>query len=295
MYRYIVKPSNILIAFKDNKKPLKNNTPVGQGSYFSDAVEVLQEGVNPYLFDPQPQFNPSFNNLKKGNIIEEYKVSQRAVNKLNCWLLFNNRYKKCVHFVITVPREVYNSNNLVVGDDEVFIQSKFRYLLDTLRRQRIIKDYCWFKERQKNGSLHYHFIHAGRVDFKYCNRLWVRSLGVPHVKNAVTHKRGHAKLRDTEICKYFVSYFNKGDTFKRKAYFIGSLPSFCEKGSVEITTEQLYSIEDKKTKLVVDDEFFKIYQIKPGTFIDVFRHYEALHNAIVEMLITPYEFQELLI
>jgi hypothetical protein len=203
--------------------------------------------------------NPSTDNLQTGgdkgnNSSKRYSFKKSAFDSLVAWLVHGYKWPECRHIVFTIQENEYYSQ--IAGLDErqgeKYWQKQFKNCLELLRYYNIIKgEYSWVKERQKNGCLHWHFIHHGYMDFKAANTVWSNCIrktnGPPKYSNCVRHKKGFAKLKDQspeKVAKYFGRYFQdgKGEYYYTKAYRIQPLPDKVANGKVRVTQEEFNSV-----------------------------------------------------
>jgi hypothetical protein len=218
--------------------------------------------------------NPDTNNLQTGgdkgnNSSKRYSFKKSAFDSLVAWLVHGYKWPECRHIVFTIQENEYYSQ--IVGLDErqgeKYWQKQFKNCLELLRYYNIIKgEYSWVKERQKNGCLHWHFIHHGYMDFKAANRVWSECIrktnGPPKYSNCVRHKKGFAKLKDQspeKVAKYFGRYFQdgKGDYYYTKAYRIAPLPDRVANGKVKVSQEEFNSVRGSQ---VVKMDYATIYK-----------------------------------
>jgi hypothetical protein len=195
---------------------------------------------------------PDTSNLSGGgdkgnNSDKRYSFKRSAFDSLVGWLVHNYKWPECRHIVFTIPEDEYYSQiaGLDEREAEKYWQKQFKNCLELLRYHEIIQGgYSWVKERQKNGSLHWHFIHHGYMPFKEANKVWSdcirKTNGPPAYSNCVRHRKGFAKLKDQspdEVAAYFGRYFQdgKGEYFYTKAYRIEPLPAPITNGKVKLS------------------------------------------------------------
>lgn len=226
-----------------------------------------------------------------------YYFSQNAFNRFAAWLMLNWKHRDCVHFVLTIPwHEYYTLQKKPAGKQrERFWQGRVKTFLEIIRRKGWIQknSYCWFKERNQQGVLHWHFIVHGscppreeltwdrklgeyrQLDFRDLNAVWsnlIRKHRVsPHYKNAVTSNPEQKYLYGTSMdaVKYFAKYFQKGkkEKFYTKAYQLPELPGSIQGGSFSVTAQEfkklatnvhLYSTDYSNTFVLDLNQYAKL-------------------------------------
>jgi hypothetical protein len=218
--------------------------------------------------------NPDTNNLQTGgdkgnNSSKRYSFKKSAFDSLVAWLVYGYKWPECRHVVFTIQEDEYYSQiaGLDEREAEKYWQKRFKTCLDLLRYYQIIQGgYSWVKERQKNGSLHWHFIHHGYMDFKAANKVWSNCIrktnGAPAYENALRHKEGFAKLANQNpqnVASYFGKYFQdgKGEYYYTKAYRIEPLPDKVANGKVKVSQEEFNSVRGSQ---VVKMDYATIYK-----------------------------------
>jgi hypothetical protein len=206
---------------------------------------------------------------KGGNSSKRYSFKRSAFDSLVAWLVYGYKWPECRHVVFTIQEDEYYSQ--IAGLDERqgerYWQKQFKNCLELLRYYNIIKgEYSWVKERQKNGCLHWHFIHHGYMDFKAANRVWSncirKTTASCKYSNCVRHKRGFAKLNNQspeEVAKYFGRYFEegKGEYYYTKAYRIAPLPDHIANGKITVGQNEFDSVKGSQ---VSEMEYATIYR-----------------------------------
>jgi hypothetical protein len=217
---------------------------------------------------------PDTNNLSGGgdkgnNSDKRYSFKKSAFDSLVAWLIHGYKWPECRHIVFTIPEDEYYSQiaGLDEREAERYWQKQFKNCLELLRYHQIIQGgYSWVKERQKNGSLHWHFIHHGYMAFKAANKVWSdcirKTNGPPAYSNCVRHRKGFAKLKDQspdEVAAYFGRYFQdgKGEYYYTKAYRIEPLPDQIANGKFKLSQ---FEFDQVKGSEVARMEYATIYK-----------------------------------
>lgn len=231
---------------------------------------------------------------KGGNSGARYRFTKHAFNQLINWLLLDQKYKQCVHFVFTIPSAEYYQYQYEPDQKarEHYWQYRVKKALDAFRYRGWLsesKNYAWFKEYNKQGILHWHFLHWGqfppaeywdprktskgkprgwRPDLLDANAIWSNiirptSTKKPAYPNALRSRNDQRYLSGaSDAAKYFGKYFQKGqnDRFYTKAYHIPSLPDELNKGGLKVGFQEFnYAAGQKK---IAELDYATVFAIK---------------------------------
>jgi hypothetical protein len=246
---------------------------------------------------------------------KRYYFNKEAYNRLVYWLLVGNRFQRCVHFVLTIPSDEFWKYQYISNEQEreKYWQKRVKLFLEKLRRLNYLGEYSWFKERNKQGVLHWHVIHDGRVppswtskpkkdknggivkdtlgrqinvakDFSDLNALWSGHLrkhrSSPHYKNALTSDNKSVCLKGSphDAATYFAKYFHKGkqDAFYSKAYRIGTLPEELAKTSLNISYHEFIKVAG--SKVLHDMDYSRTFAVDLNQLSEIINNRLELWN-----------------
>jgi len=197
--------------------------------------------------------------------------SKRSVQSAACALFMQKRHNETVYFItLTQPESIEDNKSI-------------KLWVNNLKHRKLINQFVWVRERQKNGRNHYHVIFSSRLRFlniKTFQRAWnvaMKSSGGKGSENSLRLGKEPIVRSIGAVSNYISKYMSKSSTSESfKLYdFSRGLQRFVQTDLYMGTTSAPY------LEYVTEYALISRYTVTPEWWLEVVQYY---NNATTELL-----------